>query len=98
MQPSTPPAPRYAKSTPQFSSEEMSPSIASNFDAQSMESILKLIEDGSSTPYSPSPDAIPAQERNPHGFIYDMSPSRLSDEERLVQMLTAFHKINFPRR
>ena len=87
-------------SAPRFLPQEMSPSVASNFDAQSMESILELIEDGFSTPYSPSPDTVPSQERDTHGLIDDMSSFRLSDEERLVQMLTAFHSIKFsnPRR
>ena len=76
----------------------MSPSALSDSDAKSMEFLSKILENIASPPYSPSPDAVPPQERNIHGMIYDMSPSRLSDEERSVQMLTAFHKINFPRR
>ena len=76
----------------------MSSSALSGSDAKSMEFLSKILENIASLPYNPSPDAIPPQERNIHGMIYDMSPSRLSDEERSVQMLTAFHKINFPRR
>ena len=91
---------RYAKSAPQLSEPKMSPLALSGSDAESMEFLSKLIENIASPPYSQSPDAVPPQKRNTHGMIYDMSPSRPSSKDQLVQMLTAFHNINFskPRR
>ena len=84
---------QYTKPTPQLSGLEMSPLVSSGVGIRSMEPPSNIT--------TPS-NTVPPKERNIDGLRYKMSlskmsPSRLSDEEQMIQILTALHKINFPK-
>ena len=86
MQPPTP-------SAPQFSSQERSPLVSSSVGIRSMKSPSNT---------ATLSNAIPPQERNIDGLREKIPPSKMSlsgssDEEQMVQILTALRKIHFPK-